>query len=402
MGIATTNPNATLDVGSGNLRISSGDVVVNGTLFLSNTRTSGGGFWSNGGLDGNVDINNVTPGGGVGLAVKLPGGTSGTIDSPQGTGSMYRVLSAKFDNALSVGIVTVQGHILPTIPDTYNLGSSSNRWNDFYVNDIIGAAISGADIYSNGVTTTSGPLQTAVLQADGNIVSYRFTSAEASPNNTYPFFCYGIRVDNIEAFTTEARANKITIAAQNNRDLELYTATGDVILSPNGTGNHVLPRANNQIALGTSLLRWATIWVNGGVLNGSDQRDKTDITSSVLGLNFIQKLNPVSYKWIVGRNESILDEEGNEVGITSHPGKRTHYGLLSQEVKTAFDECGAEDFGGWVLSDLEDPDSLQALNYSEFISPMIKAIQEQQETIDQLTTTVTSLLERIELLESPL
>jgi cytoskeletal protein CcmA (bactofilin family) len=431
VGIATNNPKATLDVGSGNLRISSGDVVVNGTLFLSNTRTSGGGFWSNGGLDGKVDINNVTPGGVVGLSVKLPGGTPGTIDSPQGTGSMYRVLSVAFDNALSVGIVSVQGHILPSITDTYNLGSSDSRWNDFYVNDIIGAAISGADIYSNGVTTTSGPLQTAVLQADGNIVSYRFTSAEAAPNNTYPFYCYGIRVDNIDAFTTEARADKITISAQNNRDLELYTNTGAIILSPNGTAkmvlnefgnlgigttnpiaklavmgnircNRISPNVSDSYSCGADGLLWTAVWATNGTIQPSDQREKTNITPSNLGLNFIQKLNPVSYKWIDGGNTSIQDENGNEVGIISHPGKRTHYGLLSQEVKTAFNECGAEDFAGWVLTDLENPDSQQALNYSQFISPMIKAIQEQQETINQLTTTVTSLLERIELLENPL
>jgi hypothetical protein len=166
--------------------------------------------------------------------------------------------------------------------------------------------------------------------------------------------------------------------------------------------NTILPNLSNSYTLGGSDQLWSAVWAVNNVIQTSDQREKTNITPSDLGLNFIQKLNPVSYKWINGGNTTIQDEEGNEVGITSHPGKRTHYGLLSQEVKTAFNECGAEDFAGWVLTDLEDPDSQQALNYSQFISPMIKAIQEQQETINQLTTTATSLLERIELLENPL
>jgi hypothetical protein len=263
-----------------------------------------------------------------------------------------------------------------------------------------GNDISAANIFSgNAIVVTDTP--TAVIQADGNIVSYR-SSAEylVSP---FSIFCYGVKVDGVDTFTTQTTPDKVILAAQDIHDLELYSANGNIILSPNALGigtQFVIPATQNQTWLGSPDNSWAAIWAESGPVTSSDQRHKTNITSSVLGLDFIKKLNPVSYKWIVGRNESIIDENGNRVGITSHPGKRTHYGLLSQEVKTAFDECGVEDFAGWVLTDLEDPDSRQALCYTEFISPLIKAVQEQQEMIDQLTATVTSLLERIELLES--
>jgi hypothetical protein len=48
--------------------------------------------------------------------------------------------------------------------------------------------------------------------------------------------------------------------------------------------------------------------------------------------------------------------------------------LLSQEVKAALPD--GVDFGGWVLTDKENPDSQHALRYDQFIAPLIKAVQE--------------------------
>ena len=114
---------------------------------------------------------------------------------------------------------------------------------------------------------------------------------------------------------------------------------------------------------------WKTIYSNTGTINTSDQRLKTEISQSALGLDFINNLNPVSYKFIEGGKEIV---DGDPVSI---PGSRTHYGLIAQEVKEVLDEAQV-DFGGWVLLDKEDPDSEQALRYEEFISPLIKAVQE--------------------------
>ena len=180
VGIATTNPKATLDVGNGNMRVSYGDIVVNGTLFLANTRTNGGGFWSNGGSDGNININNTTPGGAIGLSVKLPGGTSGTIDLPQGTGSTYTVLNATYDSALSVGIVSTFGHILPSTNNLYNLGSPSLKWNNFYVNTITGTVTGNADT----ATRLATPRE---IDISGDVIGVGIgTTFDGSQNVTIP------------------------------------------------------------------------------------------------------------------------------------------------------------------------------------------------------------------------
>lgn len=62
------------------------------------------------------------------------------------------------------------------------------------------------------------------------------------------------------------------------------------------------------------------------------------------------------------------------------PGKRIHYGLIAQEVKELMDKIGIEDFGGYV----EGEDGVLGLRYEQFISPIIKALQQISDRIDKL------------------
>lgn len=142
------------------------------------------------------------------------------------------------------------------------------------------------------------------------------------------------------------------------------------------------PNVDNAYVLGASSFiypyAWNSVWAYS-FQTVSDQRKKTDIVASDIGLEFINKLNPVQYKWIVGRRTVEEDES-----VTEHPGVRPHYGFIAQEVKQVMDDLGLEDFGGWSLSDKDDQDSLQSLRLMEFIAPMVKAIQELSARLDAL------------------
>ncbi len=61
--------------------------------------------------------------------------------------------------------------------------------------------------------------------------------------------------------------------------------------------------------------------------------------------------------------------------ITPVVGKRTHWGLLAQEVKQVTDAAGV-DFGGYIKVNPNDPTSEEGLRYDQFIAPLIKAVQE--------------------------
>ena len=146
------------------------------------------------------------------------------------------------------------------------------------------------------------------------------------------------------------------------------------------------PSLDGGYTLGSSSWKWSAVWANTGTIQTSDMRQKKDILESSLGLNFINALNPVSYKWIIGGRKAVYDEESTSViGSENIPGVRTHYGFLAQEVKQALDSVApGQDFSGWVLTDKDDPDSEQALRYEEFISPIVKSIQELSARLDAL------------------
>jgi hypothetical protein len=116
----------------------------------------------------------------------------------------------------------------------------------------------------------------------------------------------------------------------------------------------------------------------------SDRRLKTDISDTQLGLDFINALRPVEFRWKDKNIGYLYDENGNSP-TGSNPGTRLHEGFIAQEVKAVLEAQGV-DCG--IFMELNDgPDSIKGLNalrYDEFIGPMVKAIQQQQATIQTL------------------
>ena len=159
----------------------------------------------------------------------------------------------------------------------------------------------------------------------------------------------------------------------------------------------IKPGVDNTYACGESGARWSAIWAANGTIQTSDVRDKTDIEPVSHGIEFIRKLNPVTYKWKIGSNQVIKDKDGGPIPdkngnpqTVAVPGQRTHWGFAAQEVKEVVDELGL-DFGGWVLTDVDNPDSQQALRYDQFIAPLTKALQEAIAKIETLEAKVATL-----------
>jgi hypothetical protein len=184
----------------------------------------------------------------------------------------------------------------------------------------------------------------------------------------------------------------------------VFSTTADGASSPTtrytiaSNGDHrfsntadVHPVPDNAVRLGFSGGRWSAVWAVNGTIQTSDERAKTDISDAQLGSEFIKSLRPVSYKWLEGGkvDSGERDEDGNYI-YESVPGERTHWGFIAQEVKEAVDDAGV-DFGGWVLTDKDDPDSQQALRYDQFIAPLTKALQEALAKIETLEAKVAAL-----------
>jgi hypothetical protein len=157
-------------------------------------------------------------------------------------------------------------------------------------------------------------------------------------------------------------------------------------------GYGAIVNASNRVWLGNGA---ANTYVTGGsVYSKSDKRSKREIKDIPVGLNFINKLRPVSYKFknyivpekiIKGiKDEKNPDKEVKDIIIPAreYTFHREHYGLVAQDVKEAMDELGI-DFGGYQDTGFngEGADDMKALGYSEFIAPLIKAVQELSERI---------------------
>ncbi|WP_210270500.1 tail fiber domain-containing protein [Ensifer oleiphilus] len=70
----------------------------------------------------------------------------------------------------------------------------------------------------------------------------------------------------------------------------------------------------------------------------------------------------------------------------SRTGRRQHFGLIAQEVQEALQGV---DFGGHVIDDMSDPDSLQSLRYEQFVPILIKAVQELSARVKELESMST-------------
>ncbi len=155
-------------------------------------------------------------------------------------------------------------------------------------------------------------------------------------------------------------------AAANN----LYDATA--------IGLNAVADASYHIRIGST----AITQIGGNVAwsNLSDARAKKEIRPLDLGLDFVMALRPVSFQLIEGDG-------------------RTDMGFVAQDVETLL----GEDYN--VLGIGADADRTLSLRYTDFIAPLVKAIQEQQATISaqqsaigELQSTVRALTQQVAIL----
>jgi len=127
----------------------------------------------------------------------------------------------------------------------------------------------------------------------------------------------------------------------------------------------------------------------------SDERLKKNITNQTLGLNFINDLRTVKYKWKANgeldASDSQLahlretDDDGNIINYMNTDA--TMHNFIAQEVKAALDTAGVSDFGGWK----EDHYGVQQVSREMFVIPLVKAVQELSTALDAALARITTL-----------
>ena len=172
-----------------------------------------------------------------------------------------------------------------------------------------------------------------------------------------------------------------------NNSTGLYIFTGaagaDLILDSYGAAS-LKPYGDEEFDLGESSFRFDDVYASNGTIQTSDKRMKDNIKESSLGLDFINKLNPVEYKWKDYDYTKPASPEGDrKEEIIKRTYKRTHYGLVAQEVEKVLTDSGltTEDFAPIIYD--EDADRY-GMRYTEMIGILIKGMQELSAKVEAL------------------
>ncbi len=153
--------------------------------------------------------------------------------------------------------------------------------------------------------------------------------------------------------------------------------------------------ASNQVRIGN--FQVTSIGGNVGWTTLADKFFQKNIKNNVPGLDFINKLNPVTYqvstdaiKQFIKNIPDVSDDLHKEASEKKEAVIQS--GFIAQEVEEAAQSLGF-DFSG-VDAPKNDHD-IYGLRLAEFVVPLVKAVQEQQQMISNLEKRIEELESRL-------
>jgi len=183
----------------------------------------------------------------------------------------------------------------------------------------------------------------------------------------------------------------------------------DGLTNTTAVGNGTIATASNEVFLGNTNV--TAVRSAAGVYTTSDGRFKKNIQGNVRGLDFINALKPVTYNYDVKKMNDFITPVKNEKNIdktneTATPNndlavaakeKILYSGFIAQEVDEAAKKSGYQFSGVHIPQNDKD---VYALNYSEFVVPLVKSVQELSKQNDELKSMLASLQSQIDALKN--
>jgi len=285
-------------------------------------------------------------------------------------------------------------------------------------------AIGSKSLYSN----TTGTYQTALgYQAlYNNTASYSNTANgyQAMYSNTTGSYNTGIGLYSLFDNTTGSFNTGIGLDAlnsntsgSNNTALGCYANVNlGTLTNATAIGYNAIATASNQVMLGNTSV--TSVKAAGSFVIYSDGRYKKEVKENVPGLEFIKQLRPVTYHYdIHGLNDriGIKQSTSNKAGGNADASnnrqvqqeekaindkeKKLYTGFVAQEVEAAAKKINY-DFSG-VYKPQGDKD-VYGLSYSDFVVPLVKAVQQLSDENDSLRQQNAAILARLDRLEAAL
>ena len=222
----------------------------------------------------------------------------------------------------------------------------------------------------SGFNTTTGSLNTFIGHQSG----YNTTTGDGN-----------VAVGRRSLFSNDTGSNNIAIG--NNSGTTIDNLNNTIAI-----GSNTFVSGSNQVRIGNfevENILGAAVW---SVV--SDGRFKINVEEDVAGLDFIKALRPVSYNL---DRRKIRAFTGNTRATNTDVSKKT-IGFIAQEVAQLVEEHK------YMFTGVKTPENEKdhyGLKYAEFVVPLVKAVQEQQQLIEGLQQENEALKERMEALENP-
>ncbi len=296
----------------------------------------------------------------------------------------------------------------------------------FYGNVAIGSKV----MYNNttGFANTATGYQAAMANTTGAYITASGTFALIS--NTSGWGNTGAGVESLYSNTTGSENTAIGLdALGGNYTGSLNTAIGalagvyvDGLSNTTAIGYNAFATRSNQVVLGNESITSVNSY--GSFVTLSDGRFKKNLQADVPGLAFIKQLRPVTYHYDIrglndyfgtrqpqsnassmmnGNNKAAgslrLPKDPTEDAAIAAKEKKLYTGFIAQEVEAAAKKLNY-DFSG-VYAPQNDKDQY-GLSYSDFVVPLVKAVQELSGVNDSLKSDNGKLNAKVDGLQSQL
>jgi len=313
-------------------------------------------------------------------------GLTGSYNVAIGSGAMNDPGTTAANN-VAIG----SNALLFTRSSTYDVAIGYNslyagQWGAY--NTALGYNSGGGSAFTGSYNVCLGPY--ALYGNNGTIsgsygVALGYQALYGNTSNISGSYCVGVGYQALYNVTSGANNTGIGYQAMVNCT---SGANNTVLGSGADVGNN-----SNHVAIGNSSV--TSTWVQVDWTIGSDARIKNNVQENVPGLAFINSLRPVTYNYDVTKENALMGIKDT----MNWPGKydiekMKFSGFIAQEVDAAANKIGY-DFSG-----VDKSGAFWGLRYSQFVVPLVKAVQEQQQIIDSSNHVIAALQAKVTELEN--
>jgi len=134
----------------------------------------------------------------------------------------------------------------------------------------------------------------------------------------------------------------------------------------NGSPSGNVSTASNIICLGNNSV--TDLYCADTSISSSDKRDKTDVADFTNGLNWVNQLKPVTYRW----DKRCWYDDNTPDG--SKKKAKKHIGFLAQDVLAV--EGNPTNKDDMLVVNLNEDDTAYGLKYERLVPVLVNAIKE--------------------------